>query len=274
MENDINTQYQKRKLKESSSNFQNVSSEEGENSMIINNNNDDSFMKKKTKNKSQINSEFHNSPNYKPPQTNKAYLTLKIPNINISTSSGIKTISNQKISYFNETEKRPKFNTFLRSTGNTNTEININSLDLKSILKKSDIEYTNLNETNNNIQQNTRNVLEGILNKNEKSNTFYTCLRNDFKIFDKSKKGFRIKYPDNVYMKKELNDEEEKKKEKERKLDDIFAKKMNYKNILKENLDDIKLKYENKKKKQNPYDLKFATLYKTLSKNFTNISDN
>jgi hypothetical protein len=100
-------------------------------------------------------------------------------------------------------------------------------------------------------------------------------MTNSFKLFDKIKTNNKIKYPDNIYMNKDFTDLEERKKLKEKKLDKIFNKKMDYKVIMNENFKSLKLNLSKKKIEYDSNDVKkFEGLYRKFSNTIRNIDKN
>jgi hypothetical protein len=282
--NEISTKNLKTKNKEITLN-NNLNISSNENSFMIVENNDESFMKTNhNKRKNLISEILNNSPKLNSDQSKikKENLTVKIPNV--FTLNNIKLNTLQKNSELNESVKKTKFNSFLKSTGLSISDKNNNNniSELKTNYFHKNENNTFLNEisdykiTNENFQKATRNILEGILKKrNKNEDHFHNIMTNSFKLFDKIKTNNKIKYPDTIYMNKDFTDLEERKKLKEKKLDRIFNKKMDYKVIMNENFKSLKLNLSKKKIEYDSNDVKkFEGLYRKFSNTIRNIDKN
>jgi hypothetical protein len=268
----------------------NAKHNDNDNSIIMNNKNDESesYIKKSKLQKS-LNSfsEFHNTnlnipnPKIKRDKIKRRNLSLKIPNINIPLDKSNPYVKNSEL---NETLKATRFNSFLRSTGLTNSEKNNSNIsEIKEIkanyfLKNDNRNFNeikNLNITNNVFNENIIVDLEEILNnKDENESPFYKKIQSNFKLFDKKDTTFKINYPDKIYMKKEINDDDKRKKQNEKRLDKIFEKKMDYKIILKENLNDIKNKFAKKETEYGSNDVKrINSIYSVLRNTLMNFNN-
>jgi hypothetical protein len=281
--NEITTKNLKTKNKETVNN-NNLNISSNENSFMINENNDESFMRTKKQKRTKLISELlNNTPKINTNQSKikQSNLSVKIPNVLILSNIKLNTI--QKNSELNESKKNTKINSFLKSTGLTISDKNNNNniSDLKTTYFNKNENTTFVNEisdyniTNANFQKTTRNILEGILKKrDENEDHFHNNITNSFKLFDKIKTKIKIKYPDVIYMKKDLSDVEERKKQKEKKLDRIFNKKMDYKVIMNENLNIFKLNLSKKKNEFVSNDVKkFDNLYTKFRNTVRNVDN-